>query len=101
MCPLCKQPFKKIIYNVRSDVDFDQYLLRPQPPPPTSSVPLVRAFRYRTTLTFGRARADRRVQGIREAMLRTHQQGGVQQRAVSSMQFRRQVGRTVSGVYSY
>lgn len=24
-CPLCKQPFKSIIHNVRSNVDYDQY----------------------------------------------------------------------------
>jgi len=28
-CPLCKQSFKSIIHNVRSNEDYDQYHLRP------------------------------------------------------------------------
>lgn len=39
-CPLCKQTFKSIIHNVRSEEDYDQYHvpreLAAQPPPPTT-----------------------------------------------------------------
>lgn len=31
-CPLCKQPFKSIIHNVRSNLDYDQYHLEPGEP---------------------------------------------------------------------
>ncbi|KAH7983101.1 E3 ubiquitin-protein ligase Topors [Rhipicephalus sanguineus] len=30
-CPLCLQPFKSIIHNVRSDEDHDRYIVREQP----------------------------------------------------------------------
>ena len=53
VCPLCKQPFKRIIYNVRSFDDFDQYEIPVAAPPPDHlwENPGGLRFRYRTTLT--------------------------------------------------
>ena len=50
VCPLCKQPFKSIIHNVRSIEDYDQYLLRSEDDGNGES-PEGHRFRYRTTLT--------------------------------------------------
>ena len=58
-CPLCKQGFKSIIYNVKSYNKYDQYDIiqhAPQPSIPLSYLSVStattdRAFRYRTTLT--------------------------------------------------
>lgn len=56
VCPLCKQPFKSIIHNVKSNVEYDQHFV----PPPASTEArfedLVwrdtsRHFQFRTTLT--------------------------------------------------
>ncbi|XP_067002019.2 E3 ubiquitin-protein ligase Topors [Anabrus simplex] len=57
-CPLCKQSFKSIIHNVRSNEDYDQYHLRPVDAVPYWSVDTtdVRRFRYRSTLTVERRR---------------------------------------------
>ena len=49
VCPLCKQPFKSIIHNVRSIEDYDQYYLRAD----ELTSDATRRFRYRTTLTSG------------------------------------------------
>nr|XP_032809305.1 E3 ubiquitin-protein ligase Topors isoform X2 [Petromyzon marinus] len=58
-CPLCKQPFRSIIYNVRSNSSFDEYWLTPEENGSFSS-PDGRRFRYRSTLTHERLRAERR-----------------------------------------
>ncbi|XP_078474414.1 uncharacterized protein LOC144735767 isoform X2 [Lampetra planeri] len=58
-CPLCKQPFRSIIYNVRSNSSFDEYWLTPEENGSFSS-PEGRRFRYRSTLTHERLRAERR-----------------------------------------
>ncbi|XP_041358462.1 E3 ubiquitin-protein ligase Topors-like isoform X2 [Gigantopelta aegis] len=51
-CPLCKQPFKSIIHNVRSYEDYDQYHLERQERSQASwENPDGRRFRYRTTVT--------------------------------------------------
>lgn len=47
VCPLCKQAFKSIIHNVRSNQEYDQYFLRPE----ESGSPDGGRFRYRSTLT--------------------------------------------------
>ncbi|KAK2183312.1 hypothetical protein NP493_315g00001 [Ridgeia piscesae] len=52
VCPLCKQPFKSIIHNVRSIEDYDQYYLRSDELTSDAS----RRFRYRTTLMPGAQR---------------------------------------------
>ena len=52
VCPLCKQPFKSIIHNVRSIEDYDQYYLRSDELTSDAS----RRFRYRTTLMPGTQR---------------------------------------------
>ncbi len=56
VCPLCKQPFKSIIHNVRSIEDYDQYHLRSNENGSFES-PDGRRFRYRTTVTFERSQA--------------------------------------------
>lgn len=57
-CPLCKQPFKSIIHNVKSYDKFDQFVLEHNRPPPRpmygwsfDPAAFDRRFRYRTTLT--------------------------------------------------
>ena len=45
VCPLCKQPFRKIIYNVRSIDDFDEKQI------PSKEMARPHRFRYRTTAT--------------------------------------------------
>lgn len=53
-CPLCKQPFKSIIHNVKSYNNYDQFYLDHHP---SAAQPMRfgwnhdRSFRYRTTLT--------------------------------------------------
>lgn len=49
-CPLCKQPFRSIIHSMRSDDDFQEYIVRPSENRSFAS-PDGRRFRYRTTLT--------------------------------------------------
>ncbi|KAL3868065.1 hypothetical protein ACJMK2_040903 [Sinanodonta woodiana] len=49
-CPLCKQPFKSIVHNVRSYEDYDQYHV-PRPEQRDVTEHFDRRFRYRTTLT--------------------------------------------------
>ncbi|PSN49562.1 hypothetical protein C0J52_09747 [Blattella germanica] len=59
-CPLCKQSFKSIIHNVRSNEEYDQYHLRPavETRCPWTVVNLMhQRFRYSTTMT-----ADRRLE---------------------------------------
>ena len=53
VCPLCKQPFKSIIHNVRSIEDYDQYHLKPEDSGSFGN-PDGRRFRYRTTMTLTR-----------------------------------------------
>ena len=54
-CPLCKQPFKSIIHNVKSYNNYDQFYLDHHPSAPHQPMRfgwnLDRSFRYRTTLT--------------------------------------------------
>ncbi|XP_076462030.1 uncharacterized protein LOC143294540 [Babylonia areolata] len=54
-CPLCKQPFKSIIHNVKSYNNYDQFYLdhhQHRPPQPLHfGWNFDRSFRYRTTLT--------------------------------------------------
>ncbi|KAK6643582.1 hypothetical protein RUM43_005092 [Polyplax serrata] len=60
-CPLCKQPFKSIIHNVRSNLDYDQYHLEAGEPRCVLSdfidsfnfdfIQVDRRFRYRSTMT--------------------------------------------------
>lgn len=54
-CPLCKQPFKSIVHNVRSMEDYDQYHLRFEDFNSWEN-PDGRRFRYRSTLTSERRR---------------------------------------------
>ncbi|ELU06401.1 hypothetical protein CAPTEDRAFT_223035 [Capitella teleta] len=52
VCPLCKQPFKSIIHNVRSIEDYDQYHVQtPDEDPYNPNSVGARRFRYRTTVT--------------------------------------------------
>ncbi|XP_035211360.1 E3 ubiquitin-protein ligase Topors-like [Stegodyphus dumicola] len=48
-CPLCKQKFKSIVHNVRSDLDYDQYYIRGSENMWTYFGD--RRFRFRTTMT--------------------------------------------------
>ncbi|XP_023706186.1 E3 ubiquitin-protein ligase Topors isoform X3 [Cryptotermes secundus] len=56
-CPLCKQSFKSIIHNVRSNEDYDQYHLHPASENPYPWLNMInmdmaqQRFRYRSTLT--------------------------------------------------
>lgn len=65
-CPLCKQPFKSIVHNVRSMEDYDQYYLRFENINSWDS-PNGRRFRYRSTLT-----AERRREITLGRFLRSH-----------------------------
>lgn len=53
-CPLCKQTFKSIIHNIRSNEEYDQYHIpRPEERDPLADLfgSAGRRFRYRTTVT--------------------------------------------------
>lgn len=56
-CPLCKQSFKSIIHNVRSNEDYDQYHLHPAAENPYPWINMInmdmaqQRFRYRSTMT--------------------------------------------------
>lgn len=56
VCPLCKQPFKSIIHNVKSIKEYDQYEIRHHEMQPRVPEELATGgrFRYRTTLTTDR-----------------------------------------------
>ncbi|CAL8272654.1 unnamed protein product [Gadus morhua 'NCC'] len=58
-CPLCKQPFNSIYHTIKSDQDFKKYDLRPSDNGSFGSFGGVR-FRYHTTMTGVRQRAERR-----------------------------------------
>ncbi|KAJ3614199.1 hypothetical protein NHX12_017774 [Muraenolepis orangiensis] len=58
-CPLCKQPFNSIYHSIKSDQDFKKYDLRPTDNGSFGSFGGVR-FRYHTTMTGARQRAERR-----------------------------------------
>ncbi|CAL8331526.1 unnamed protein product [Lota lota] len=58
-CPLCKQPFNSIYHSIKSDQDFKKYDLRPTDNGSFGSFGGVR-FRYHTTMTGVRQRAERR-----------------------------------------
>jgi len=58
-CPLCKQPFNSIYHSIKSDQDFKKYDLRPTENGSFGSFGGVR-FRYHTTMTGVRQRAERR-----------------------------------------
>ncbi|XP_023211032.1 E3 ubiquitin-protein ligase Topors-like [Centruroides sculpturatus] len=56
-CPLCKQPFKSIVHNVRSIEDYDQYYINATRTTENSwQSPDGRRFRYPSTLTAERRR---------------------------------------------
>lgn len=50
-CPLCKQPFKSIVHNVRSIEDYDQYYISSRNTDTSWRGSDGRNFRYRSTLT--------------------------------------------------
>lgn len=50
-CPLCKQPFKSIVHNVRSIEDYDQYYISSRNTDTSWRGTDARNFRYRSTLT--------------------------------------------------
>ncbi|XP_014671645.1 PREDICTED: E3 ubiquitin-protein ligase Topors-like [Priapulus caudatus] len=52
VCPLCKQPFRSIIHNIRALDDYDEFTLRPTDSATWAS-PDGRRFRYRSTLVAG------------------------------------------------
>ncbi|XP_041974838.1 E3 ubiquitin-protein ligase Topors-like [Aricia agestis] len=59
VCPLCKQNFRSIIHNVRSNHQYEEYMVEQQPPEePAHRIDIdslvTRRFRYRTTLTLPR-----------------------------------------------
>ncbi|KAJ2948077.1 hypothetical protein O0L34_g9876 [Tuta absoluta] len=59
-CPLCKQNFKSIIHNVRSNHQYDEYTVEQRHEETTQTIDIdnltqaTRRFRYRTTLTLPR-----------------------------------------------
>ncbi|XP_063395667.1 E3 ubiquitin-protein ligase Topors-like [Cydia fagiglandana] len=57
-CPLCKQNFKSIIHNVRSNHQYEEYMVEQRvetiPDPAVDLSNATRRFRYRTTLTLPR-----------------------------------------------
>ncbi|XP_063357901.1 E3 ubiquitin-protein ligase Topors-like [Cydia amplana] len=57
-CPLCKQNFKSIIHNVRSNHQYEEYMVEQRaetvPDPAVDLGNATRRFRYRTTLTLPR-----------------------------------------------
>ncbi|KAI5644985.1 zinc finger, c3HC4 type (RING finger) domain-containing protein [Phthorimaea operculella] len=59
-CPLCKQVFKSIIHNVRSNHQYDEYTVEQRHEETTQTIDIdnltqaTRRFRYRTTLTLPR-----------------------------------------------
>ncbi|KAM3967627.1 topoisomerase I-interacting protein [Aphomia sociella] len=61
VCPLCKQNFKSIIHNVRSNHQYEEYMVEQRETEETierldndSAITATRRFRYRTTLTLPR-----------------------------------------------
>ncbi|KFM76438.1 E3 ubiquitin-protein ligase Topor, partial [Stegodyphus mimosarum] len=50
-CPLCKQKFKSIVHNVRSDLEYDQYYIKGTENMWTCFSSGDRRFRYSTTMT--------------------------------------------------
>ena len=36
VCPLCKQPFSKILYAIKSESDYKEFIIPRRPPPPNS-----------------------------------------------------------------
>ncbi|XP_046568948.1 E3 ubiquitin-protein ligase Topors-like [Haliotis rubra] len=96
-CPLCKQPFKSIIHNVRSYDDYDQYHLEVDAVG-TFGSPSGRRFRYRTTLTqdhvFGfrpRRNSQHPDIGSRLPTTITTRQNWRRQREAATSEFRRRV----------
>ncbi|XP_067678321.1 uncharacterized protein [Haliotis asinina] len=99
-CPLCKQPFKSIIHNVRSYDDYDQYHLEVDTVGNQFSFgsPSGRRFRYRTTLTqdhvFGfrpRRNSQHPDIGSRLPTTITTRQNWRRQREAATSEFRRRV----------
>ncbi|XP_046356991.2 serine-rich adhesin for platelets-like [Haliotis rufescens] len=99
-CPLCKQPFKSIIHNVRSYDDYDQYHLEVDAVGNQFSFgsPNGRRFRYRTTLTqdhvFGfrpRRNSQHPDIGSRLPTTITTRQNWRRQREAATSEFRRRV----------
>jgi len=64
-CPLCKGKFSSILYNIRSDTEYDSYPLPPPSPHAEAEGGLQeylfthRRFRYHTTMSSGRAERRR------------------------------------------
>ncbi|XP_069675057.1 E3 ubiquitin-protein ligase Topors-like isoform X2 [Periplaneta americana] len=81
-CPLCKQSFKSIIHNVRSNEDYDQYHLRPASENPYPWVNMInidmvqQRFRYRSTLTPDR-RLERALEHLEQDLQRRVEPGDV------------------------
>ncbi|XP_021936963.1 E3 ubiquitin-protein ligase Topors-like isoform X2 [Zootermopsis nevadensis] len=80
-CPLCKQSFKSIIHNVRSNEDYDQYHLHPAAENPYPWVNMInidmvqQPFRYRTTFTPNR-RLERVLEHLDQRDLRHRMEPG-------------------------
>jgi len=62
-CPLCKGKFSSILYNIRSDSEYDSYPLPPPSPRAEGGLQeylyTTRRFHYHTTMTTGRAERRR------------------------------------------
>lgn len=70
-CPLCKQTFKSIIHNIRSNEDYDQYHIpRAEERDPFADLfaPGGRRFRYRTTVTDHRYYGNQALDSIQRRM---------------------------------
>ena len=70
-CPLCKQTFKSIIHNIRSNEDYDQYHIpRSENRDPFADLfaPGERRFRYRTTVTDHRYYGNHALDSIQRRM---------------------------------
>ncbi|XP_066583728.1 E3 ubiquitin-protein ligase Topors-like [Prorops nasuta] len=117
-CPLCKQTFKSIIHNVRSEEDYDQYHV-PRDMAPSLQQPSIattldvsfevdenwqdgfRHFFYRTTMTAGNRRLRNSPQMARQQLPNIHQQAsgeGRRLRVAAPILYRRSI--YVDGIWS-
>lgn len=62
-CPLCKQKFRNIIHNIRSDNDFDEYEVKPPPQPAEFGFD-----RYNSSMTFERMELMRHIQQMQSQL---------------------------------
>lgn len=105
-CPLCKQTFKSIIHNVRSEEDYDQYhvpreMVHPPQVSPLVDInlelinldfdfirhvqdPVARRFAYRTTMT-----ANRRFRLLPNAQAQTMPEGVLPSVSREELRYRR------------